>query len=797
MLLAILGFASGLKAQLLSIRDSENLEPMEMVSVFSQSPAIELLSDTRGQVDITSLKGVTNIEIRLLGFKSVKTSYQQLEAQDFKVYMEELMLNLDQVVVSASRWTHRKKNIPAKVSSIGSKEIALQNPQTAADMLSNSSEVFIQKSQLGGGSPMIRGFSTNRLLIAVDGIRMNTAIFRSGNLQNVISIDPFSVERAEILFGPSSVNYGSDAIGGVMSFQTMSPELSPDDKILVKGGSTLRFSSAGNEQTAHLHVGVGWEKWGLLSSFTHSDFGDLRMGSYGPDEYLSPFYVSRIDSLDRVMQNKDPEVQVPTAYSQTSMMHKLRFKPSSEWTFDLGMIYSATTSYSRYDRLIRTSDNGLPRSAAWEYGPQIWLMNTLSINHKHSTALYDELGIKMAYQFFEESRYDRDFNDPIENERIEYVDAYSLNIDLKKQLSDKHAIFYGAEYILNVVESKGYSLDVTNGSLSKASPRYPNADWNSYAVFASYQYTPSDKLTVLAGARYNAFSLEAEFDTSLFQLPFTTASLNSSAVTGSFGLVYEPMQKFNLSLNASTGFRSPNVDDMGKVFDSEPGAVVVPNADLKAEYAYNIEGGVGKIFADVLKVDVSAYYTLLDQALVRRDFNLNGADSIIYDGELSQVQAIQNAANAYVYGFHGGFELKLGNGFVLSSKVNFQYGEEVLDDGSKEPLRHAAPWFGTSKLSYSASQIKLELSAIYSGEFSNEELAAEEQSKAYLYAIDNNGLPYSPGWYTLNFKANYQINDTWSVSGGVENMADNRYKTYSSGIVAPGRNFIMAIKSHF
>ena len=114
-------------------------------------------------------------------------------------------------------------------------DVQFQNPQTTADLLSNSGEVFIQKSQQGGGSPMIRGFATNRVLIAVDEVRMNNAIFRSGNLQNVISIDPFAVENTEVLFGPGSVIYGSDAIGGVMSFTTLAPKFSDSSKVLISG----------------------------------------------------------------------------------------------------------------------------------------------------------------------------------------------------------------------------------------------------------------------------------------------------------------------------------------------------------------------------------------------------------------------------------------------------------------------------------------------------------------------------------------------------------------------------------
>ena len=125
---------------------------------------------------------------------------------------------LQEIVISGNRWCQEIDVIPTKITRLNLEQTNAYNPQTAADMLGLSGEVFIQKSQYGGGSPMIRGFSTNRLLYSVDGVRMNSAIFRSGNLQNVISLDPFAIRETEILFGPGAVSYGSDAIGGVMLF---------------------------------------------------------------------------------------------------------------------------------------------------------------------------------------------------------------------------------------------------------------------------------------------------------------------------------------------------------------------------------------------------------------------------------------------------------------------------------------------------------------------------------------------------------------------------------------------------
>jgi len=233
---------------------------------------------------------------------------------------------------------------------------------------------------------------------------------------------------------------------------------------------------------------------------------------------------------------------------------------------------------------------------------------------------------------------------------------------------------------------------------------------------------------------------------------------------------------------------------VGKVFDSEPGAVVVPNANLKPEYAINWEMGAAFIAAKRLKLDAAVYYTYLTNAMVRRDFTLNGQDSIVYDDEMSRVQAMQNAAHAYVYGIQCGMELKLPAGFSVSSRFNYQKGEEELEDGSYSPLRHAAPWFGTSHLTYSTQRLKIDLNSQYNGEMSFNEMPLSEHEKTYMYALDGNDNIYTPAWQTLNIKAQYKVNQMVLVTAGIDNITDERYKTYSSGIAAPGRNFIASLR---
>lgn len=793
--LCVLSFAS---AQVITIQDAESKLPLENATLSSDALKVFLSTNAKGQCDISALNGAEKIEIRYFGYKTLTQSYAELTQANFLISLSPSRIALDQVVISASRWHQNQRDIPSRVLTISSREVALQNPQTAADLLGASGEVFVQKSQQGGGSPMIRGFSTNRLLYAVDGVRMNTAIFRSGNLQNVISLDPFATERTEVFFGPGSIIYGSDAIGGVMSFQTLSPKLSTDENTLITGNAASRFSSANKEKTAHFDVNVGWKKWALVTSFTSFDFGDLKMGRFGPDEYLRSFYVQRQGTTDIVVTNDDPLVQRPTAYTQINLMQKVRFKASDRLDIQYAFHYSATSDYSRYDRHIRLR-NGLPRSGEFYYGPQVWAMNHLNITHTAQGGLYDQMTIRLAHQFFEESRVDRDINRSERRIRIEKVNASSFNFDFTKGLGARSQLYYGLEGVIDDVESIGTNVDISTNKASAGPSRYPQSTWSSYAAYLNYQWKASEKFVLQTGLRYNSFALDADFSNNLafYPFPFSTAKMNNAALTGSLGFVYNPNEELSIHANAATGFRSPNVDDVGKVFDSTPGSVVIPNPDLKAEYAYNYELGIAKIFGDVLKIDVTGYYTNLENAMVRRNSTLNGQSQIDYNGTLSQVQSIQNAAVATVIGLQAGLELKIAKGLTFMSQFNLQDGEEELDNGETSPSRHAAPWFGISRLSLLTSGLNLQFYAQYSGEVSYENLSEEGRATDYIYAIDANGKPYSPSWYTLNVKALYPINEHFTLSAGLENLSDQRYRPYSSGIVAPGRNMILALSVKF
>ncbi|MCB4807414.1 TonB-dependent receptor [Tamlana sp. 62-3] len=782
------------QAQQIKVLNSKTNEPLFGVAIYNVDKTKSVVTNFRGEANISEF---TNTEI--IYFKHLSHLLKRVQKTDIKFNKVFLVANtqgLDEIVISASKFEQNKRDIPQKIISSNAEDVTLNNPQTSADLLEQTGHVFVQKSQYGGGSPMIRGFSTNRLLITVDGVRMNNAIFRSGNLQNVISIDPFSIQNTEVTLGAGSVIYGSDAIGGVMSFYTQKPQFSHNNKLHLKANAITRYTSASHEKTGHFDINLGLNKWAFVTNISYNDFDDLKMGSHGPNAYLRNEYVVTTPNGDEIVSNSNPLIQRYSGYNQLNLMQKIKFQPKSNLSFDLGLFYTKTSSYSRYDRLIRYRDD-LLRSAEWNYGPQKWFMSNLQITKLSSSSnLYDKIKATLAYQNFQESRLDRDYQSVERNINEEAVDAVSFNLDLEKTLGPKLELFYGGEYVFNQVKSTGKTEFIDTNTYQNALSRYPNgATWQSAAVYSSIKYKPQPHFVFQSGLRYNYVASKASFvESNVFlNLPFSKAHNDSDALTGTAGISWAPNPIIQWKLNASSAFRAPNIDDVGKVFDSEPGSVVVPNNNLKPEYAYGGELGVVLNFNNTVVLDLNTYYTYLNNALVRRDYQLNGETEIIYNGELSNVQAMQNASKAWIYGFEVGGKINFTNKLKLTAQYNVVGGTEV-NDGIEVPVRHASPSFGNAHFTWRDNKFTLDAFTNFSDSFSYLQLAPSEQEKDYIYAVDANGNPYSPSWYTLNLRTQYQVTPAARVTASLENITDQRYKTYSSGIAAAGRNFIIALQ---
>lgn len=789
--------------QTITITEQGTNNPIELATIASNSPKYFVTTDKNGRADISALVGAKHIEIRFIGYKTIKTSFEGLKNDNFSIQMEEAGLAMDEVVISANKWEQSVYEIPNKIISINQKTINYTNPQTSADMLTSTGEVFVQKSQYGGGSPKLRGFAANSVLMVIDGVRMNNAIYRSGNLQNIISVDPNSLEGAEVVLGPGSVIYGSDALGGVMDFHTKRPKFSSaNDQLNVEASAMGRYSSASDENTFHLDLNLGWSKIASYTSFSSSKLGDLKAGSNRPDGYDTfgkrDFYVAQdAAGNDVIIPNSDPNLQVGSGFDSRSFVQKLSFRANDELEFGYGFYFSTTSDVPRYDRLNSVDENGVPNDAEWYYGPQKWQMHAVNMKLVKSVLLFNQMKAVLAFQDYEESRVDRGFGDNRLRTRTEAVDVYSINIDLDKELSSGN-IFYGVEMLYNDISSTAVRVNQSTGEVTFPSTRYPDggSKYWSYAAYLSHKWNLNTSWTLNSGLRYSFVKLESKIsDQSELSFPFDKLTVDNGALNGSLGLVYSPNRSLKANLALASGFRAPNVDDVGKVFDFSDGEVQVPNANLEPEYSYNIEAGIESKLTKAIEIGLTGFYTLVDNAMVRRDFTFNGQDSIIFDGELSKVVALTNTGEANIYGFSVELEAKPFDRILFKGSITGVYGE---DKTHKEPLRHTSPLFGKISATYQFNKLRATAYVDFNGARYRKDIPSSEiNDKPELYAIHNSdpSKDGSPAWYTVNLQGAYDFNKHFQLSGGIENIFDIHYRPYSSGISAPGRNIIIALRA--
>jgi hemoglobin/transferrin/lactoferrin receptor protein len=799
LLCAVLAIASAFNAhaQTITVKDLTTLEPISGASIYISANNIELcdfIGNTNNEGVIDLPKHFGSFMITANGYEAKYLPTQEVyEGMEF--FLVGSNITLSQMVISATRTANKSELVAQQVSSIQRKDIQFINPANAADLLAQTGTALVQKSQLGGGSPILRGFEANKVLYVVDGVRMNNAIYRGGHLQDILSLDPMAMENVEIAYGPSAVAYGSDALGGVMSFNTRSPRFTSGDR-LVRGNAMLRYSTA-DQSGAHINLETSTERFATFTAFTFNNFGDLRQGNIRNPNYPSfgarPWYVERINGRDSVMTNPNPNVQVASAYKQYDFIEKISFKQSEKLTHTLNIQYSTTNNVPRYDRLTQVEIEN-PRFAEWHYGPQTRTMVAYHANLKKGKRLYTTGRITLAWQNIDQTRHDRLFNSPNLNNRLENVKVFSSNADFSKSIGQKLTTNYGLEYYFNDVTSTAYSENIFTGVQSDLDTRYANggSTMSGTAAYGTAILKATRKITLNAGLRYSLVNLTALFtDNSFFNFPFSDVNQSNRNLNGSIGIIIAPNTKWRLTALASTGFRAPNVDDLSKVFESNAGNLIVPNNELKPEKVANIEATIERKFNGKTTLALNGYYMNYTNALTTGKAQFNGQDSVFYDGTLSPVYTTINANEAYIYGGNLSLNSQVSDQFSLQSSVVYTYGRIKTDNGDS-PLDHIPPVYGRTGFTVQQQKFRGEFYVMYNGwkRIEDYRLNAEDN--------ENYSTPDGmPAWYTLNAKASYQIKDNVQLMVGLENILDANYRVFASNISGAGRNVTLTLRGRF
>lgn len=809
-----------------AITDSDGY-PLYAVLASSNSGFFLGQSNLNGQLELStsSLHKVDSIIFQLVGFQETRMATENLPLTSSDVIALELSpltLRLATVAVVGRR-NELARELPYLVETIGQEDIDLLQSRNTADAIADLSGVYVQKSQLGGGSPVVRGFEANRVLLVVDGVRMNNAIFRNGHLQNAITVDVNSLSQIELIYGPGSLAYGSDALGGVIHFRTYEPSFQLGASTLKLGGQ-LGYGTAANNQSTSMQLEYGSERFATYTQLSYARFGDLVAGANRPADFPTfgrrPNYLERINGRDSLRINPNPDRQIGSGYRQYDLLQKVRFLLAEGLELKANFQAGTSSDIPRYDQLIEVRDGAL-RWAEWYYGPQTRLLGSLRLEDRRGNSkLYDFSSLLFSYQFIAEDRISRRQNDPLLE--TSEVDVYSMNLqwDLAKSLAVGKRINYGLDGRLDRVVSKASLQNLTDNTLATSGvpTRYPSGGsrLGTLGAFADYRHQVSSALEAQLGMRYSVQWLTATFgaqDPIDWPASYLAGITNrSGAFTTAAGLNY---QKANYRVRAlfAQGFRAPNIDDFAK-FRERNGFIQVPNPELDSERSNSLELGLA-IEQKNWSFSATVYHSWLSNAIVRSNFLLpDGSDRFLSFGDTLRVQANINAERARIWGFDLDYRQSIGQHLRLHADFHWLRGrrKQAAPDGVALtlPQDHIPPAYGQASLSYEHEKWMLRLRLRYQfakalddyavgiieitdpGSYAFERLGTSDNLE--LTPLDENGNPTgSYAWWTLNLNGNFQLNERLDLQLGVENIFDFHYRPFASGISAPGRNLIIGL----
>lgn len=789
-ILLLLTFTVQAYGQRIRVLSENTGKPIENVTIFNSSREKAAITDALGFTGELPFSEGDTIIFRHPSYNIVTYSYTEL-AQKKIIFLGKRNILIDEFVISASKSRESKQVLPFTVSVVEEKAMVQSQAQTSADLLLSTGNILVQKTQAGGGSPILRGFEANKILLVVDGVRLNNAIYRSGHLQNSITIDNAILERTEVIFGPSSLIYGSDALGGVIHYYTKDPLMAEEYKTEIGGKAYAQYSTANKGKVGHISMNIAGKKFGSLTSITYKDFGEIRIGSnrnlfYG-DWGKTPHYAERFFDRDSMLNNPDDNVQKYTGYSQMDIVQKFKYivSPYVDWTMNLQL--STSSNIHRIDKL-NDYKNGILKYAEYYYGPQNRLLVSVKNQNRNDNKLFTHATSTFAYQRIDEDRISRKFGSIDRLFQLETVNVLSTNIDLLKVWNINRKLNYGYDLIYNLVGSGAHYQNISTDELMPAQTRYPSGGSQtlSTSVYGNYKRIFKNDLVFNAGLRFNFSSLHSVYNNPA--LPFNQTDINNGAVTGSTSLVYHPSKQWQINAILSTGYRNPNVDDYGKV-RAKDDYILVPNNDIKPEYTYNAELGVSRILEGFIRLDAVGYYTYLTNAIVRTNYSMDGQDSLMYDGDMYKIATNHNASRAYIYGATINVLSDFSQKIILKGSLNYAKGWNLSDD---VPLGHIPPVFGRVSISYNYKDFQFQSFVYYNGwkysqDFSPFGEDNDEEATVFGY----------PAWYTFNISSSYRITNTIMLQLSIENIFDQFYKPYASGVSAPGRNFIFSIRTSF
>jgi len=700
-------------------------------------------------------------------------------------------LEMEEMFIVANRSKRKQFETGRSVDAVSAETLARKSPEALPDALNETAGVHVQKTNGGAGAPIIRGMVGPDNLILVDGVRFNNSTFRTGPNQYLSLIDPWSLERVEVVRGPGSVWYGSDAMGGVINAITLGHRTPAND--FLGGSGRLLFNSSvlGGGGTAQADLTSGLTDLFAGGTFVYN--GDLRAGG-GETQPLSNY--NRFGGRFKATQVLDKNWAVTEAAFWNSL-------------------YGAGRTDSLGQGRIRNYDNDdlLSYVRAERFGKGFLHHIQLNLSYHRTRETVSDYRCKTDDDGIVT---DRDaciglgqdiLKKRAENEDIVHTPGFFATWEAR--LWDKRLrVQAGGEGYYDLVESSAKEAAADGSWEWKDKDRGNYSDDSTYLSLGAFLGSDVDfvkfgksRFNLGLGGRVSHFAASAADVPGIGDLDYSNTGL-----VGTASLKYLFSDLLNVYADFSQGFRSPNLQEStalgntGKSFDA-------PNDSLEPVRSNTFEVGA-KVSQRYVRLNAAGFVTMLDNVFERVELTQAEWEALGLKaedvGELP-VYRRENAASGLYKGVEGGLSVGPFVGVSLWSNAAWLQGDIENAAGEENPASRVPPLMGAGGIKWEDPDLGLYAEFFAKWALRQDRLAGEDYTD--LRICEDPGNPGkllseadckgTPGWVTYNFRAGYAPFDFLDANISLENLADTNYKYHGSGIDAPGFNAMATVSARY
>jgi hemoglobin/transferrin/lactoferrin receptor protein len=727
--------------------DQNTQQPLADVHLFVVNSSLGTITDNDGRFVLDNyVADSLRLRVSAVGYSTIERVVIKDKEHSIELIPSTIFLN-NAVTVTAQRSERLSFDVAPSITSVTAAQLAGRAPRSTPEALMNETGVWVQKTNHGGGSPIIRGLVGNQILLMVDGIRLNNATYRYGPNQYLSTIDPGLIDRIEVNRGSGSVLYGSDALGGVVQVISSSPSFQQRG-IHLAGKATGKWMSAGMEQSGRGEVELGGSKVAFLGGFSARNFGDIVAGG-------------------------ELGVLKPTGYTERSGDAKLLVRTGFNGVLTAAFQQLTQHHVPRYDQVVQGG------FSLYEFEPQTRQLSYLRWVASTNSSWIQSIRLTGSIHRVEEGIHSQKNNSVDLKKQIDKTNTIGLLAEVVSQPKRNWHAQSGIEFYADHVNSKAHTLNTsTNVETTQRGSYADGATVSNLALFTNHQIDWK-RFQFSAGARLNSVTVAVDDNV------FGNQQINPQAVVGNAGVVYKVNSNLRAIAAINTGFRAPNVDDMSKLGTVEANVFEIPSSGLSPEHSQNVEIGF-KYNSPTLSWAVAAYQTKLTDLIDRVASSYNGSST--YEGRT--VYQKQNVGEALIKGVEAEVEVAVLKSLTVVGNLTYTHGE---NETKKEPMRRIPPMYGKVGFRYShPTGVWVRTEWAMAGK--QDRLAAGDKADARIKIrlIDD----AMPAWDIINVYVGYSYK-FMSLQLSGQNLFDKAYRVYASGVDGYGRCMTASLTATF